>query len=152
MMVREVAEPTIPAVDIVIGDPDDVVAFELTCPGADARSAVRWARAVWETAPRPVRWFLPAGWVGGLGLRLDRRPVEDRVLGRPIVRATPRAVVLAADSPLMTAHNVVGVDATAMRWTTLVRFRGRLGRVLWTVAAPVHRVAMRLLLARAAGG
>jgi hypothetical protein len=97
MTVREVAEPTIPAVDIVIGDPDDVVAFELTCPGADARSAVRRARAVWETAPRPVRWFRPSGWVGGLGLRLDRRPAETgcwagRSCGRPRGRSSLRRI------------------------------------------------------------
>jgi len=53
-----------------LADPDYTYACEVTAPGTDGRTAEQWARAVFEGAPRPARWFMLAGWVVVLRLRL----------------------------------------------------------------------------------
>jgi hypothetical protein len=49
-------------------DYDD--SFAAPRAAADDRTPEQWARAVFEDAPRPVRWFLVNGFRYGLGLRL----------------------------------------------------------------------------------
>jgi hypothetical protein len=124
-------------------------AFEIARRATDTRSPEQWARAAWEGAPRPVRWFLVVAWKAGLGLRLGPRPSPDHVLGWAKVSATPEVVVLESRSMFMSARNVVRIDASRVVWTTLVRFEKGPARALWSLAAPVHHRMIAYLLERA---
>ncbi|HEX3792805.1 MAG TPA: DUF2867 domain-containing protein [Pseudonocardiaceae bacterium] len=134
-----------------MADPDYSSAFELSRPGADGWSPVRWARVTWEDCPRGVRWFLLAGWSVVLGLRLGPRPSPAHVLGWSIVAETPTAIVLAARSGLLVAQNVVLVQDSRVVWTTVVRFQRWPGRLLWSLVAPIHHRMVPRLLSAAAG-
>ncbi len=125
-------------------------AFELSRPATDTRSPEQWARAVWEQAPPPLRRLLVVGWRLGLGLRLGPPDTPTHVLGWAVTSTTERAVVLDAQSRLMTARNVVELRSTQVRWTTFVRFDRRPAGMLWFLAAPVHHVMIPYLLRRAA--
>jgi hypothetical protein len=58
-----------------------------TAPRAatDDRTPEQWARAVFEGAPPPVRWFLVNGFRYGLGLRFGPQPSPEHVLGWAII-------------------------------------------------------------------
>src|SRR5579875_3626765 len=75
--------------------------FEVSIPDTDTRTAEQWVRAIFEDAPRPVRWFLLLGWRGVLGLRLGPRTSPDHILGWPIVTREPDAVCLKLHSTLL---------------------------------------------------
>ncbi|WP_194891052.1 DUF2867 domain-containing protein [Catenulispora pinisilvae] len=116
-------------------------------PAGDERTAEQWARAVWEGASPPTRVFLRVGW-RCLGLRVPLAP--ERVLGWTVAESDPERVVLAAPSRLLAARNIVHLDARGVHWTTEVEYRGALGRGLWTVAAPIHKALIPVLVRRAA--
>ncbi|TNC27781.1 nitroreductase/quinone reductase family protein [Amycolatopsis alkalitolerans] len=120
--------------------------FEIARPRGDQRTAEQWARDAWEGAPRGVRWILRVGW-RLLGFRLGA-PVD--VLGWPVASSAPEKVVLDAPSPLLESRNVVETSETSVRWTTIVHYRNGLGRLLWTLAAPVHTRTLPVLFERAA--
>jgi uncharacterized protein DUF2867 len=113
-------------------------------------AAEEWARATFEGAPAAVRLVIVAGWRLALGLRLVPRGSPSSVLGWRILSNTPLAIVLATDSPLLTARLVVQVDGALVVHTTLVRLRNRLGRVVWTAATPIHQLTIPFLLNHAA--
>ena len=91
---------------------------------------------------------LVLGW-RALGFRLRPRSREC-VLGWPIAESAKDRVVLAAASPLFGARNIAIGGPGLLTWVTVVEFRGRLGRFVWTAAAPIHHVIIRRLLQRAA--
>jgi F420H(2)-dependent quinone reductase len=130
--------------------PDSVSAFEVTVPGAASGSPERWARAVFEGAPAPVRWFLRVGWRAGLGFGLGPRGSADHVLGARIADTGADSVTLELRSRLCLAHNVFVVRGDRVRWVTLVRYHTPAARPLWTVAALAHRALAPRLLDRAA--
>jgi hypothetical protein len=72
------------------------------------------------------------------------------VLGWRILSSTRPAIVLATDSPLLTARLVVQVEGALVVHTTLVRAAGRLGHVVWAAATPIHQLAIPFLLNHAA--
>lgn len=126
---------------------DDCCAFELPVSGGAARTPEWWARATFEGMPNAPRRAVVAGWRLGLGLRL--RPAPDRVLGWSIAASTADSVTLEATSALLAARNVVRVSPVAITWITTVDYRRPLGRLLWSVAAPVHHRTLPILLTRA---
>ncbi|MCF3101293.1 DUF2867 domain-containing protein [Streptomyces roseoverticillatus] len=126
-------------------------AFELTAPGTPSLTPEQWARTAFEGAPGALRRLLVTSWSGILGLGLGPRPSPRHVLGWLVSESGPGSVTLEARSRLMTARNVIGVDGTKVVWTTLVRFEQRMGRLVWSAAAPVHHAVIPCLLTRAAG-
>jgi hypothetical protein len=133
-----------------LAHPDRATVLELTAPGASAYSAEQWARATFEAAPRLVRVLLPLSWRFGLGLRLGPRPAPDHILGWRIVRTHSDAIILESGSRLMTAHNVVVVGDSGVRWAAFVRYERRGVRALWALAVPIHRLTLSYVLAHAA--
>jgi hypothetical protein len=130
-------------------------AFTVALPAAAASgnaatSPEQWARAVFEGAPRVLRWALVLGWRLVLRLRLDLVTSPERVLGWRIAGRSPGDVVLEARSALLTARKVIQVGDAHLTATTFVRFERRGGRWLWAVVAPVHHRTEPLLLTLAA--
>ncbi|ARH91465.1 DUF2867 domain-containing protein [Streptomyces sp. MOE7] len=108
-----------------------------------------WARGTLEGAPAAMRWFVRAGWLGVLGLRLGPRSSAQHVLGWPVAVSGPDGITLEAHSPLLTARNVVSVDGDALVWATYVHGESRRGRAVWAAAAPLHHLIIPFLLDRA---
>jgi Protein of unknown function (DUF2867) len=132
------------------GTPDYSDAFAVRTEITDTRTPEEWSRAVFEDAPRPVRWFLLVGWRAALGFRLGPRPSPDHVLGWWIVTATPGAIRLELRSALMTGHLVLRLDHPHAVITTVVLYRHRAARALWATVAPIHRQVVPYLLRHAA--
>jgi hypothetical protein len=128
--------------------PDYIDAFEV--PISNTRTPEQWARAVFESAPRPVRWFLLLGWREMLGLRLGPRPSSDHVLGWRITETSPDAVRLELRSSLMTAQLILRVASSTAVLTTHVYYTRRLAHPLWAAVGPIHRQVIPYLLGRAA--
>ncbi len=137
------------AVD-TLANPDRATVLELASPGASAHSAEQWARTTFEGAPWLLRRLLPLSWRLGLGLRLGPRSSRDHILGWRIVRTQPDSIVLELDSRLISAHNVVVVDDSRVRWAAFVRYERRGVRLLWALAVPIHRLTLSYVLGRAA--
>ena len=112
-------------------------------------TARRWAGAILEEAPTWVRWLLRVGWRFGLGLDVGRADAPDTVLGMPVISEADDAVVCEMSSRLLIARNVFVLDRGRIVWVATVRFRTRLGRVLWTAATPLHHLMVPWLLRRA---
>ncbi|MGH2831677.1 MAG: DUF2867 domain-containing protein [Solirubrobacteraceae bacterium] len=128
------------------------VDYEYACtldPAPTAEPAERWARAVFEGAPAPLRLTIVAGWRVALWLRIAPRSPAN-ILGWTIATNEQEATVLRVDSPLLTAHIVVQTHETRVVHTTLVRLERPLGRVIWALAAPIHQLVIPLLLKHAA--
>lgn len=136
------------AVDGLVG-PHYASAFELSVPGAEERSPEQWLRAVFEGAPRPVRWLVRVGWRVGLGVRLGPFSVPERVFGCPLVRSDDEAAIFEMESKLIAAHNVVLVRDGRVRCATFVRYERPSARALWSVAAVIHIRLAPYLLRRA---
>jgi hypothetical protein len=97
-----------------------------------------------------MRAFLVVGW---MALMLEGRPRSDatHVLGWPIVQNKP-------DNAVLQRQSRIGIQATlffvtqqnAVSFSSAMVFTSRLGRMVWTVVAPVHRWAVRVVLGHAA--
>jgi len=131
--------------------PDYRDAFVVPLSSTDTRTPEQWARAVFESAPRPVRWFLLLGWRGVLGLRIGPRPSSDHVLGWRIAETSPEAVRLELRSALMTAHLILRVASSTAVLTTHVYYTRRLAHPLWAGVSLIHRQMIPYLLGRAVG-
>jgi hypothetical protein len=105
---------------------------------------------VFEDAPRVVRSVIVFGWVAVLRLKLGPRRSSALVLGWTIMSATPDTVLLGVESSLLRAQLVVKVQDLTVIHATFVTFENRAGRLLWAVAAPIHRLAIPYLLTHAA--
>ncbi len=126
-------------------------AFEVRLAEPDGRTAEEWLRAGLEEAPAVVRRIVLFAQRRVLGLQLGVPGAPDRVLGWPVVSATPEEARLEAVGPLVAATIVSRrVDDRSTRLTTSIRYQRAVGRIAWTVVGPVHRAVARLLLARAA--
>jgi hypothetical protein len=132
-------------------DADYASAFEVRATDGDVRSPEQWARAVFEGAPRPLRWFVLLGWRGVLGLRLGPQASPKHVLGWRIVAGTSdEALTLEAHSALMTARKTLLVDGSRVVLATFIHYERRWGRPLWSIVAPIHHRTEPYLLAHAA--
>lgn len=124
-------------------------AFRADVRTASGRSALGWARAIFEGAPVALRDPLTPGWTL-LRLELGSRRAPDLVLGWPIVEDRPERVVLGTRSRLgVTVRLVVERDDATVRFTTLIRPDTRAGRIVWTTVAPIHRTIVRYLVKHA---
>jgi len=61
----------------------------------DGRTPEQLARAVFENAPRPVRWLLVGGFRYGLGLKFGPLRSPEHVLGWAIIDRSPDSVTIA---------------------------------------------------------
>jgi hypothetical protein len=130
--------------------PDFAYACQLDVDTPTSQSAEHWARSVFENTPRPLRWFIVSGWIVGLGLRLGPRRSKGYVLGWSIVSNTPEVIVLGVGSFMLTARLVVGVTESKVIHATFVRYEHAPARIIWPVAAVVHRRVVPFLLRNAA--
>ncbi|WP_395573098.1 DUF2867 domain-containing protein [Streptomyces sp. BK79] len=124
-------------------------AFELPVAGLPRLTSEQWVRASFEDIPRPLRELIRTGWSGVLGLRLGPRSSPRHVVGWRRTECRPDRVALEARAPSLTVRNVVTVEEARLLWATYVRYERRAGRTLWALAAPVHHLAVPLLLGRA---
>jgi Protein of unknown function (DUF2867) len=131
---------------------DFACAYEVTIAPGDKRSSEQWARAIWEGAPGPLRWFMLAGWRFVLGLRLGPMRSPDHVLGWHIVNRSPDEIVCELPSRLLNAQNVFLRANQTLIWSTFVSYEHWLGEVIWLPVSVLHRVLVRIALRRAAAG
>ena len=128
---------------------DYASAFEVEIAQGDDRSPEQWARAVFEDAPAAIRWFVVFGWRYVLRLRLGPRS-PDYVSGWKVRDTRPGGIILEVQSWLLTADKEIRVANGSVRMTTFVRYRRGMGRVIWTLVAPVHHRTEPYLLGYAA--
>lgn len=113
------------------------------------RPPIEWAREVLAAAPPRTREALLAGW-DSLGLRLDLADPEA-ILGWPVRRADEEVAILAADSPLgLAAELIFHADARSLRCVTLVSIRGDEAEAAWAAIEPNHLAIVPRLLEAAA--
>lgn len=129
-------------------DYKDCFAAELAT--GDDRSPEQCARAVFEGAPRPVRWFLVAGFRFGLGLRFGPWPSRTHVLGWEIMARTADSITLQAQSWFLTSRLVFEIRGVHLTQSTLVRYDRGIAAVLWPPVSILHRQIVPRLLRRAA--
>ncbi|AKZ56896.1 hypothetical protein SAM23877_3851 [Streptomyces ambofaciens ATCC 23877] len=141
-----------PGIRRVRVDPDGAhraSAFALPTAGLPRLTPEEWVRASYEDVPAPLRELIRAGWAGVLGLRLGPRHSARHVAGWRTVESGPARLAVEARAPSLTVRNVVTADGARLVWATYVRYERRAGRALWSLAAPVHHLALPLLLGRA---
>lgn len=132
-------------------NPQDYIdAFEVTALRMDTRTPEQWLRTVFESAPRPVRWFLLLGWRWVLGLQLGPRPSPDHILGWRIVSKELDAVRIELRSASMTAQLILSIASSKVVLTTNVYYTRRLAHLLWAPVSLIHRQMIPYLLGRAA--
>jgi hypothetical protein len=129
------------------------VAFAVESSASRPRSAEQWARAIFEDAPRVMRWFLIAGWTA-ITCRLRPRRSATRVLGWQIETASTHTAVIAVHAWVgLTSHLVVSVDADRVTLASFVRYTGparSVARALWAGTVPLHERILPHLLTAAA--
>jgi hypothetical protein len=130
-----------------LADPNYAVSF--AAPANSTRTPEQWARAVFEATSAGMRWYLFIGWRCGLGLKLAPRSSPDHIAGWRILDSTSQAIIIEAESPLLVAHNVTRVNDGCINLTTFGRYERRLGRFVWSVAAPLHVRTLPHLMRRA---
>jgi hypothetical protein len=96
-----------------------------------------------------LRTFLVIGWRAVLGLKLGELSSPRTVLGWHIIDDQPDTVTVEATSRLITGQNIVTVRESEVLWTTLVRYEGRIGGLVWRAVEVVHRVALSYAFSRA---
>ena len=129
---------------------DWACAFAVVARSDDARSTEDWARSVWERAPAPMRWVYVAGWRLVLRLRLGPRNSPDHVLGWRIVHRLPDETVVDAASSFLSAHNGFRRERDSIIWSTFVRYKRPIAKIIWPPVSVFHRVLVRRALRRAA--
>jgi hypothetical protein len=123
--------------------------FEAEFATADDRSPEQLARAVFEGAPRSVRWLLLAGWRFVLGLRLGPRPSPEHVLGWAIVERGPESVTLELRSWFLTSRLVFRIGESRATQATFVRYDRPIAVAIWPAVSIFHRQIVPRCLRRA---
>jgi hypothetical protein len=124
--------------------------FEAPTATADDRTPEQLARAVFEGAPRPVRWFLLAGFRYGLGLRFGPRPSPEHVLGWAIIDRAPDSITLESGSWLLTSRLIFQTEDACASVSTFVRYERPIAKVIWPPISILHCQIVPRLLRRAA--
>jgi len=114
------------------------------------RSPEQWARAVFEGAPWPARWFLVVGWRYGLGLRFGPRSSPKHILGWAIVDRSADTITVQARSWLLTSQLVFYATDTHVSQSTFVRYDRRIAAAIWPPVSLLHRQIVPRLVRRAA--
>jgi hypothetical protein len=135
---RGTVPPEIGALDVLPGA-GFTDAYQFDIDPDDRRSPAEWAAAVYEGSS--FGWFVRLAWRWGLLLRLAPKGTPGHVQGWPVQAVPSRAdvVVLAQESPLMSARLVFRTPPGTLQFSTYVRPAGIAGRVVWAVAAVLHR-------------
>ena len=132
-------------------DKDDFAcAYEVAIRPDDNRSSEQWARAAWEAAPAPLRWFMLGGWRLILGLRLGPRHSQDHILGWTIVDRSPDETVCQLRSRFLEARNTFQKADGKLIWSTFVTYERPIARGIWSPVSLLHRLVVRVSLRRAA--
>lgn len=131
-------------------DADFACAYGVAVASDDPRSAEQWARAAWEGAPAPLRWFMVAGWRFVLRLRPGPRQSPDHILGWQIVERRADETVCQLSSGFLGAYNTFRQVDGQLVWSTFVTYRQPIARIIWPPASLLHRPLVRLALRRAA--
>jgi hypothetical protein len=131
-------------------DSDFAVGFRLDTDAATDATPEQWARGVFEDPPAFVRTCLGAGWRYALRLKLAAPGTPDHIAGWAISDKSATSCSLHAESPLLAATNRADVDDSGVTWVTTVDYKRLLGRLLWSLAAPLHVLTLPIFLRRAA--
>jgi hypothetical protein len=129
-------------------DYDD--SFEASVAAANERTPEEWARAVFEDAPRSVRWFLLVGFRYGLNLRLARRRSPEHVLGWAILDREPDSLTIESRSWYLTSRLLFQTEPAHVTLSTHVRYDKPIAKVLWPPVSILHRQILPRLLRHAA--
>ncbi|MGI5340192.1 hypothetical protein ACQEVS_23730 [Streptomyces sp. CA-181903] len=116
---------------------------------APYRTAEQWARAVLEDADAGTRQALREGWTS-LGLALGPARSDGHVLGWPVRRDTPDAVLLAADPTLgLRGELLFQRGPGTLLLACFIRLDDDAARALWASAESRHPQVMHRLLEQA---
>jgi hypothetical protein len=129
---------------------DFACAYDAHIGPSDNRTAEEWARAAWEGAPAPLRWFMLVGWRVVLGLRLGPRPSPEHILGWRITTRAPDLVVCELESRMLRASNTFERIDERLVWSTFVTYTRPIAHVIWPPVSLLHRPLVRLALRHAA--
>ena len=129
---------------------DFACAYEIAVQPEDHRSSEQWARAAWEGAPPPLRWFMVAGWRFALWLPLGPRPSADHILGWAIVDRRSDEIVCHLRSGFIGAYNTFRLVDGRLVWSTFVTYDRWIAKLVWPPASLLHRPLVRFALRRAA--
>ena len=144
--VRQIAVPSRLRTTSTLACTDYEDAFRLRPARPVERTAPEWARAVLEEAPAPLRRTLLTAW-GALGLVLGDVPAQGFVLGWELRRCEPDRAVLATESPLGIAGELVFEGARdELLYGTFVRLDGEAAARAWALIEPKHPPVVRQLL------
>lgn len=135
---------------MVAGEHDFACAYEIAVDPRDRRATEEWARAAWEGAPTPLRWFMLAGWRFVLGLHLGPRPSPDHILGWQVIERDSDRTVCQLRSGFLSAVNLFRIADDRFIWSTFVTYDRPLARIIWPPVSVIHRVLVRSALRRAA--
>jgi hypothetical protein len=136
--------------EFLVGSPayDYADAFEIDLPAAETRSPEQLFRAALDDAAWLQRW-VPVVHRHMLRFRLGPRLSTDHILGWRIVSSSPDVIHLEASGPLIRGV-IMGrrtSQSTAI-FTTFVFYAWVPARIVWAVAAPLHRRVAPYLLER----
>ncbi|HEV3322066.1 MAG TPA: DUF2867 domain-containing protein [Solirubrobacteraceae bacterium] len=129
-------------------DYDD--SFTAPRAAADDRTPEQLARAVFEDAPRPVRWFLVSGFRYGLGLKFGPRPSPEHVLGWAIIDRSPDSVTIESRLWFLTSRLVFRTEPSRVMYSTYVRYDRRIAAIIWPPVSMLHRQIVPRMLRHAA--
>jgi uncharacterized protein DUF2867 len=129
-------------------------AFLVRIGSTQDRSAERWARAILEEAPASMRTRLLSGWKAlGLEVGHGAGAGSGTVLGWPVARSTPDAVLLSAESRIgMPGQLLVTIRPEGLLFATFLQHRTVGTRPVWAAVERTHVQVVRNLLERAALG
>ncbi len=129
-------------------DYDD--SFQTPRAAADERTPEQWARAVFEEAPGPVRWFLLAGFRYGLNLRLAPRTSPAHIFGWAIIDRQPDSITIESRSWYLTSRLLFETEPAHVKLSTHVRYDRPIAKSLWPPVSILHRQILPRLLRHAA--
>ncbi|OBA88651.1 hypothetical protein A5662_24985 [Mycobacteriaceae bacterium 1482268.1] len=137
--------------DFLVASPayDYADAFEIDLPAAETRSPEQLFRAALGNAAWPQRW-VPVVHRHMLRFRLGPQSSAEHILGWRTVSSDPDVIHLEASGPFIRGI-IVGrrtSQSTAIFTTFIFYVRRVPARIVWAVAAPLHRRIAPYLLER----
>jgi len=88
-------------------------------------------------------------WHGLLRFELAAEGEARTAFGWRVTTEQDRLMVMDIDGPLAAGRMVFAVSDDMATWSTMLRFRGRTGRVLWAILGHGHRALAPVCLDRA---
>lgn len=124
------------------------------CDAAGVRVSTRagssvWARACFDGASVPMRYFLVVGWAVRL---LEGSPRSDaqHIVGWPIVAQSPHTVLQRRSRLGILTTLIFTSDGDMVTFSSAMTFSTPVARIVWAGVAPIHRWAVRSVLTHAA--